>query len=550
MNLLTKSGGIVKLDTSKEIARGGEGKIIDADTEVAKIYLPGIKAITEEKFNDLSELKSSIFVKPEMLLYDSKHVIVGFLMKKVPTDHFPILSLFNKTFCVREGITDKVKENVAEKLVDAMKFAHSKGIIIGDFNPYNILVNKQGSVYLIDVDSYGTPHSKHTGVMFDEVRDYLYNGIVNKESDYFALSVIVFNLYTYVHPFKGIHKKVPKMSERMYKKLPIFKADPDLFAPKCYSPITNQVLQQQFSDLYIDGKRFIINPSTVTVVQAPVKVVNLVTQELMVKPLFQGPIIRTFYGFDKLGIITSVGGFIYSVSTKGMYSPLVSLLAYPEDQIFFAENYTYILSEKILYLITSSGRIIVKDFSSEKYLKVRQYEENLVIITDTMKYEYLLTQVFNNTVSVKVSNIFGGKFANTNGLFMRVDGSTMLYYNKNKVINSVVMTRPIKDIYQVGNTGIIKYLENDVMHHKYITINNLQIEEFDCSLDDIRYYDKLTQDLMIVPQDDELELVHTANMATIAKYQCDVVSADSVIHCCKAGIVIVNPDGIYLANKK
>ena len=82
---------IVDLDTSKEIARGGEGMIIDNGIEVVKLYLPGIKTITEIKFNDLAELKSNIFVKPEKLVYDSKGKILGFTMNKVPSDHYPIL---------------------------------------------------------------------------------------------------------------------------------------------------------------------------------------------------------------------------------------------------------------------------------------------------------------------------------------------------------------------------------------------------------------------------------------------------------------------------
>lgn len=550
MNVLTKSGGVLVLDSSKEIARGGEGKIIDIGNEVAKLYLPGIKPITEQKFNDLSELKSNIFIKPEQLLYDTKKQIIGFTMKKVSADHFPILSLFNKTFCIREGITDKVKLNVAEKLVDAVKYAHSKDILIGDFNPYNILVNKQGSVYLIDVDSYGTKNVPHTGILFDEIRDYLYGGSINIKSDYFALSVIIFNLYTFVHPFKGIHKKIPKMSDRMLKKLPVFKADPDLFIPKCYLPITNPFQQQQFTDLYENGNRFILDPSTISTLQVPKTITTVLTQHLNMNKIIDGPIIRTTCGGDRLAVTMQDSTNIYFVGTKGICTPQITLKTNPEDRIFLVEGFTYCLKENVLYSVKPFGLAQVHSFKEREYLKVQQFGNHLIVITESMRYDFSLTNVFEDKVHIEKSSIFGDKFVNINGLFGRVDGSTMLYYNKNNVINTAVLEKTIKDIVQVGNTGIIQCLDKDTVSYKYFSINNLHIELFDCDLDNLRQYDMLNPDLLVVPQDDELHLIHVTNMTTLIKYDCNIVSSDSVIHCTKAGIVIVNPDGIYLANKK
>jgi len=192
----------------------------------------------------------------------------------------------------------------------------------------------------------------------------------------------------------------------------------------------------------------------------------------------------------------------------------------------------------------------IKDFSSESYIKVQQFGDTLIVVTDTMKYEYSLNEVFKDIPMSRYINIFGGRFVNINGLFTRVDSSTVLFYEKNKSVNSVILNKGVKDIYQTKDVGIIQCLETDKVVTKYFKIDKLQIELFDCAFEGLRYFDKLSDDLLIVPQDDELELVHSANMATIAKFQCNVVSADSVIHCCNAGIIIVNPDGVYLANKK
>ena len=553
MKVYNKQGTVIQtLDTSKELARGGEGMVIDHGTEVAKIYLPGIKPITEVKFVELQELSSNIFIKPKSLAYDQYGKIIGYFMNKVPADHFPILSMFNKTFCIRENVSDKTKINIIERLIDAMNFAHSKGVIIGDFNPYNILVNTQGSVFLIDVDSYGTKSIKHSGILFDEIRDYLYGGVVNCDSDYFSLSVIVFNMLTYVHPFKGIHKQVPKMSERMLKKLPIFKVDPNLSTPKCYLPITNPFLQEQFVDFYEIGKRFIINPKTISIIQTPKKATTIVAQQLNMHEIITGvSIIRTACTLTTLAVTLEDETLIYSVGNKGAWFLKGSFPTKPTDKVFLSDTSVYVLRDKILYALNSSYDLsIIKDFTSENHLKVKYFDNILLVVTDTMKYEFHLATVFHGVVKVTTSNVFGGKFVNINSLFMKVDNSTVLFYNKNQVINSVVLNKVIKDAYQVDDVGIIRYLEQDKLIHKYFKITNLQIELFDCDLDDLRRCSKLTPDLLIVPQDDELELIHTANMATIAKYQCSAVSTDSVIHCCGAGIIIINPSGIYLANKK
>jgi hypothetical protein len=405
-------------------------------------------------------------------------------------------------------------------------------------------------VYLIDVDSYGTKNVPHSGILFDEIRDYLYGGSINIQSDYFALSVIIFNLYTFVHPFKGIHKRVPKMSERMLKKLPVFKADPDLFVPKCYSPITNPFQQQQFVDLYEQGLRFILDPGTIATLRVPKTITPVLTQHLTMNKIIDGPIIRTACGGDKLAVTMPGRVNIYTVGTKGMCSLSSSFAVKSETKFFLVDGFTYCLAEDVLYMVLSFGLSQVHSFVGEKYIKAQQFGDHLIVVTESMRYDFFLTDVFDGKVHVEKGNIFGDKFVNINGLFMRVDGSTMLYYNKNKVVNIIILEKTIKDIVQVNNTGIIQCLDKDTISYKYFSVNNLRIELFDCDLDGLRQYDMLNPDLLVIPQDDELLLVQTANMTTLVKYDCNIVSSDSVIHCTKAGIIVVNPDGVYLANKK
>jgi len=543
------------LDVSKEIARGGEGMIIEHGNEVVKLYLPGIKTITETKFNDLSELKSNIFIKPEKLVFDSKGKILGFTMNKVSSDHFPILSLFNKTFCVRENITDKVKANVAEKLIDAMKYAHSKNIVIGDYNPYNILVNESGSVYLIDVDSYETPNCKHSGLLFDEIRDYLYQGTICVKSDYFSLSVIIFNLLTYVHPFKGINKKVPKMEDRMIKKLPIIKSDPDLFIPKCYEPITNHLVLDQFKQLYVDGGRFILQPNILVAQQQNIlvnKQVIVTTDQLIMKEIAKGKITKSASTKTRLALTIDGITIIYDVSIKGNYRVIHSFRAEPKDLIFFSSNDNFfLLRDLVLYYAEGDYKThyMVKEFSRLGKLKPRQFGDTLMIVTDNMKFTFTLNSIFNHQVAMQSHNVYGGGFTNIDGLYQRVADSSVIFYEKGQ-LNSVVLQKGIKNLIQSGQTGIVEYLENDKIVYKLFTIKNLQVEFFDCPFSGLRYYDTLNADIIVVAQDDKLSLMRTADMTVITEFQCSEASESSVIHCCNAGIIIVNPTDVFLTNKK
>lgn len=546
-----KKNLITVLDLGREIARGGEGMIIDNGAQVVKLYLPGIKAITEKKFDDLTALSSNIFIKPEKLVRDINGKILGYLMNKVPSDHFPILSLFNKAFCTRENITDTVKINIVEKLIDAMVFAHSKNIIIGDYNPYNILVNESGSVYLIDVDSYETPNCKHSGLLFDEIRDYLYNGIVSVKADYFSLSVIIFNLLTFVHPFKGINKKVPKLSERMIKKLPVIKADADLSIPKCYAPLTNKNLVEQFEKLYINGDRFILQPNMVMQTQSIKQLIVTKTDQLIMKEVIEGHITKTVSSKTRLMVTANDITFIYDVSSKGIFKVLHSFRAESKDQIFVANEEVFLLRNHLLYHAASNYKRhdVVKDFTGMGNLKSAQYGNTLVIVSTNMIYKIYMTDIFNGVVRVESHSVFGGKFVNIDGMFQRVADSSILFYEKS-ALNSIVLKKSIKNLVQSGSTGILEYYENDKIFYKLFSINNLQIELFDCPFDGLRYYDTLNDSTIVVAQDDKLSLMRIADMTVILELQCNEVSESSVIHCCNAGVVISNSDRVYLTNKK
>jgi hypothetical protein len=63
-------------------------------------------------------------------------------------------------------------------------------------------------------------------------------------------------------------------------------------------------------------------------------------------------------------------------------------------------------------------------------------------------------------------------------------------------------------------------------------------------------FDKLNDNIIVVPEDDKLLFVNIENMQEIVGYQSNEVYRDSVIHCTNGGICVVNTDSVYFMNKK
>ena len=553
-----KSGiKIGNIDDKNEIARGGEGFIVDFGADsVAKIYLPNITPITECRFIELSELKSNCFIKPEQLLYNKSGKIIGFSMKKISSDYFPLLSLFNKGFCQRAGITDSIKRNIIDRIIDGVKFAHSKNIVIGDLNPFNILVNDKGIVYYIDVDSYQTETYKHSGILLDDIRDFLYNGDVTMKSDYFALSVLCFNLLTYVHPFKGVDKAMPRLSDRMIKKRSILSCT-DIIIPKCYEQITDANLLAQFTSIFNGGDRF---PITLSDTVANINKTSNKTkvQSINGNASLNIKLVKTFSKFNRsfnsknrIALLSDNTVTVYDASIKDglyeMYSNCFDNIGSVID-VFICNNDIYINIGNEIYDAKTMTSIFTMNFGNIK--KMYMLNTILVVITDNYMYKVNLSNKIAGNIIYDKVEVFGSSFNCINGLCQKAGSSSILFYEKSGV-NSSVVNGSILDVYQKGNCGVIRTLSNESISHKYFTIKNLNIELFDCDIDCFTRFDELNDDIIVVPKDNILSLVRKSDMLSIVEYSFDGISAgETSIHCTKAGIFAISENEMFLINKK
>lgn len=229
----TNNGEILYL--GEFLGSGGEGavyKIMNMPGKVAKIFTTA--TVTDDQKRKKLERKIKALINmhvsprldnilintvPEGLIYDKENTFVGYIMPLIATK----FKLFDVT-------RDSVKRKkyfpeldyrgliiVAYNLAEAVNYMHEHDIVIGDLNQSNVLVNPDGTVCLIDTDSWDFV-DKDTNEHFSctvGVRELLApelqaikslrTGSFTKKSDAFSLAILIFRLLmNNAEPFGGV----------------------------------------------------------------------------------------------------------------------------------------------------------------------------------------------------------------------------------------------------------------------------------------------------------------------------------------------------------
>ena len=216
---LTRRDGS-KLSLTTLIGEGGEGRVYQVHGNhslVAKIYKPSIRSAREKKIEAQVALQSSIVSEfaawPIEPLYRRRE-FTGFLMNAVsgrqavhelygPKSRRDLFPKADFRFLVR----------VAANTARAFAALHSRGIIVGDVNQDLVRVGLDGTVKLIDCDSFqvehqGTLYTCDVGVPLftpPELQSRPLRGLRRAAShDSFGLASMVFHiLFMGRHPFAG-----------------------------------------------------------------------------------------------------------------------------------------------------------------------------------------------------------------------------------------------------------------------------------------------------------------------------------------------------------
>jgi len=197
----TVSGKKVVLSDDEFLCKGGEGKIYLKSGIAYKIYHDPALMIPQAKIQELSLLNDPWIVKPLDLIFSGKK-IVGFTMKALQGNVYPLVKLFTNTFRDNNGITDDSTTELVENIKNKIHYVHSNGCLMVDGNELNYMVDKDFvTPYFIDVNSWQTKSFPATAIM-PSIQDYLTKGF-SVVTDWFSFGVVSFQLFIGIHPFKG-----------------------------------------------------------------------------------------------------------------------------------------------------------------------------------------------------------------------------------------------------------------------------------------------------------------------------------------------------------
>lgn len=537
------------LDNNKVLGSGGEGQIIPiGGNKVAKLYFKASDALSQTKITELSPLDGNLFIKPQIAVTGDYN---GYIMEELNlSDYYPIYSLYSPMFANKRGLPNDYKRVLAEKLIKGIKNAHDNGIVIGDLNPFNIMVNDKLDLKFIDVDSYQTKSYKHNDKLLEEVRDYYFNGKVSEDSDYFALSVMVFNLFTGLHPYKGIHKIYrDKLKDREINNISLLneKEIGNIKVPKFYTPISDAALKDMFYEIYQLNKRFLIdmNGKHIDTVKFDAIVMS---NELLIKELFSGNVKNVISSNKYLAIITDTEKRLFSAEGKG-----IIMNAGVVDK---SEN--LILTDKNIYSLRY-GHLRHYDFKAKQFNEItslqltnvhcaKQYENILVVITkDDKMYTIYLDDVYMNNIKYTVSNVYHKSFIKINGLHEVLGKNSVIFYNANNKISTYIIKEKIVDIVQNENTGIYTVNDKNKVKHLLFTINkygDMKTKE----IDEVYPYTS-NEKFIILYSDDKLHFLDKETLNEVVAFETTGLDNYNISFT-NGGIVVYNNSKVNVLNTK
>lgn len=543
------NGNKYNTSPNNEINRGGEGMIISLNNgKVAKLYFDARRTISDTKIRELSCLDSNLFIKPEIALHGDYN---GFIMSELNcANYFPLYSLYSLNFAAKRGLPSDYQTIVADKLILAVKNAHDNNIVIGDLNPFNVMVNDKLDVKFIDVDSYETPSCKHNDKLLEEIRDYKNNGFVTKNSDYFALSVCIFNLFTGIHPYKGIHNVYrDNLKDREINDLSLVnkKEFNNIKVPKFYKPINDTNLLGMFEKIFNNNERFLIDLHGTVIKQIKFDK-TIQSKDLLITTILTENIITVKSSQNYICVTTDKHHIIMSTVSKGVVMNLA--VVDKSVNIILTDKHVFGFKYGKLKLYDTKKQIFtdITSFEINNIYCMKQYENILLIITsDNLMYKIYLDEIFCNSIKYTIDVVYRKSFIKREGLFQRIGENCLIFYNNGKMLNAYLYKNNISDIQQIGNVGLITSVQNSKVVYELFSINkmgkmnSIQLPE--------QYNFTANDKFILLFKDDKLRFIDKDTLNEVASFEINDIDNYQVTTT-KAGIVAYNQTNVKLLNTK
>lgn len=527
--------GNTTIDESKlkQITAGGEGVIYEYGTKVLKVYHTPRPTKFESHLKSLSNLDNR-FVKPQQIWYTTTGLVGGFEMDYVDFNKYLLFNnLFNKGYCTTNGIDKKLKIKILDNLKDAIEFAHTNGIVIGDLNQYNIFVKKDGSILFCDVDSFATQHQSHSGVLLDEIRDWTTTSI-NKDTDTWAYNILSFWATTFVHPFKWVCPgNTDTLEQRVRQNKSILSKIQGVKIPALYEqpdPIVVPQYEENFK-----GRRYYVNFNGV---QTTNLVVNktISSTSLNIRQLFTN-VKKVRCTNTKCAILTDKW-ILLDTNYQGIVTQLQVIEC---DELFTGDKEFLYLKGDVLY---TSKRERVQEFSNYYY----HFNNGSLMIVDYNRNNQHIYNIDNQLAGVesRVTPVFAKSI-----LF---NGCPIQNFGKKKYLNIPVNGTAVLFETQEG-TKTALYGGNSYVVTESVEKNKVKFTLFKAStyklesgveLDYLPHF-CAKEDVLFLSEDNFIGVYKDFTMIS----KLDVNSTrDSQLFTTNSGILMLENSSLYLLNTK
>jgi DNA-binding helix-hairpin-helix protein with protein kinase domain len=212
-----RNGNVINI--GRKLGKGGEGTVYEVQGKpgmVLKIYHKYDEE-RSKKITLMTKLKNETLLKytawPTETVKDERGKVIGFLMPAAKGKEVHILYSPKNRLNEFEHVSVPFLIHTAANIARAFAVVHDCGQVIGDVNHGNMVVSKDGTIKLIDCDSF---QIKGNGNLFlckvgvgthqpPELQSKsLSNTIRTTNHDLFGLAIIIFQLlFMGRHPFSG-----------------------------------------------------------------------------------------------------------------------------------------------------------------------------------------------------------------------------------------------------------------------------------------------------------------------------------------------------------
>ena len=214
----------------ESVGRGGEATVYRVRGQtgwLAKIYEQGARPNYADKLawmisnppeNPTRSIAHPSLAWPSALLYDSKHVLAGYMMPHIQTA-VPLLEVFNprRRQATLPRFDRRYLHRTARNLSATLNALHARGYVVGDLNESNVLVKPSALISMIDTDSFQVQEMHGSQILYHpcpvgkleytppELHRHAIGSVIRQpEHDAFALGVLIFQLLMEgSHPFRA-----------------------------------------------------------------------------------------------------------------------------------------------------------------------------------------------------------------------------------------------------------------------------------------------------------------------------------------------------------